>query len=61
MPPYWSLGWHQCRYGYKDLTEVETVVQQYKANNIPLDTMWYAGVLAVTDSFIQCVVKLHTV
>ncbi len=31
----------QCRYGYKDLTEVQTVVQQYKANNIPLDTMWY--------------------
>lgn len=29
-----------CRYGYKDLQEVEAVVANYSAANIPLDTMW---------------------
>jgi alpha-glucosidase (family GH31 glycosyl hydrolase) len=23
MPPYWALGWHQCRYGYQNLQELE--------------------------------------
>eukprot|EP00475_Leptophrys_vorax_P036702 TRINITY_DN6246_c0_g1_i1.p1 TRINITY_DN6246_c0_g1~~TRINITY_DN6246_c0_g1_i1.p1 ORF type:complete len:932 (-),score=235.95 TRINITY_DN6246_c0_g1_i1:106-2901(-) len=40
MPPYWSLGWHQCRYGFHNLSEIEGVVSAYKSNNIPLDTIW---------------------
>ena len=40
MPPYWALGWHQCRYGYSSIWEVEEVVANYSAANIPLDTMW---------------------
>lgn len=38
--PYWALGFQQCRYGYKDLNEVETVVEKYAENKIPLETMY---------------------
>jgi len=40
MPPFWSLGWHQCRYGFRDLDEIKTVVQRYAEAKIPLDTIW---------------------
>ncbi len=39
-PPFWSLGFHQSRWGYKNITALETVIQQYKVNDIPLDTIW---------------------
>jgi len=40
MPPYWALGWHQCRYGYHSIEQTSEVVQNYSLNNLPLDTMW---------------------
>ena len=40
MMPYWSLGYHQCRYGMRDVYEVADVVFNYSAANIPLETMW---------------------
>ena len=35
MPPYWSLGFQLCRYGYKDLDEVKDVVSDMKKYGIP--------------------------
>ena len=35
MPPYWSLGFHLCRYGYKDDNELQTVINRNLAIRIP--------------------------
>ncbi|KAL6229393.1 Alpha/beta-glucosidase agdC [Aspergillus navahoensis] len=40
MVPYWGFGFHQCRYGYRDIFEVAAVVHNYSEANIPLETMW---------------------
>ncbi|XP_024370567.1 alpha-xylosidase 1 isoform X2 [Physcomitrium patens] len=38
--PYWSFGFHQCRWGYETIDEIKDVVANYKKANIPLDTIW---------------------
>ncbi|KAI3326439.1 glycoside hydrolase family 31 protein [Xylariaceae sp. AK1471] len=38
--PYWGLGFHNCRYGYRDAYEVAEVVYNYSQAGIPLETMW---------------------
>ncbi|KAF2770213.1 putative alpha-glucosidase [Teratosphaeria nubilosa] len=37
---YSTFGFHQCRWGYKNWTEVEDVVNNYRAFDIPLEYIW---------------------
>ena len=40
LPPFWSLGFHQCRYGYKKTDEIKNVYQGYMGYELPIDTFW---------------------
>ncbi len=40
IPPFWSLGFHQCRYGYQNSSVLKEVIAKYKKNDLPLDTIW---------------------
>ena len=33
-------GFHQCRWGYRNISMTRNVVENYKKAKIPLDTMW---------------------
>lgn len=40
LPPIWSLGFHQCRWGWRSLDEVKSVVSSFEHADIPLDVVW---------------------
>jgi alpha-glucosidase (family GH31 glycosyl hydrolase) len=40
MPPYWSLGFHLCRWGYGTSNQTQTVVHEMRNLQIPQDVQW---------------------
>lgn len=41
LQQYWTLGFHQCRWGYTSWQELDEVVNNHTRFNIPLETIWY--------------------
>jgi len=40
LPPVFALGYHQCRWNYKDQTDVAAVDAGFEEHNIPYDVLW---------------------
>ena len=40
LPPYWSLGFHLCRYGYKNTQDMKDAFERTTSYQIPLDAQW---------------------
>ena len=40
VPPFWALGYHQSRWGYKNIREFENIIKSFEEYSLPLDTMW---------------------
>lgn len=39
LPPRWALGYHQCRWGYKNEADVLQVLAGFKENDMPLSAL----------------------
>ena len=40
IPALWTLGYHQCRWGYKSEADVREVAAQLRQRQIPADAIW---------------------
>ncbi|XP_061701366.1 lysosomal alpha-glucosidase isoform X6 [Syngnathoides biaculeatus] len=40
MPPYWSLGFHLCRWGYKSTNATREVARRMHDADFPMDVQW---------------------
>ena len=40
MQQFWTFGFHQCRWGYENISVVQSIVDGYREADIPLECMW---------------------
>jgi alpha-glucosidase len=40
MQQYWTLGFHQCHWGWKSIEALREVISNYSAVGIPLESIW---------------------
>jgi len=40
LPPLWSLGYHQSRWGYSSQKELTEIAREFDARALPLDALW---------------------
>ncbi|KAJ1588605.1 hypothetical protein NDA11_002522 [Ustilago hordei] len=38
--PYWSYGFHLCRWGYTNVSSTQAIIDSMRAANIPLEVQW---------------------
>ncbi len=41
LPQLWTLGYHQCRWGYENEDDIRTVAKQMRAHRIPCESVQY--------------------
>ena len=41
LVPLFVFGYHQCKWGYKDLDDMENVTRKFNELNIPYDVIWF--------------------
>lgn len=40
LPPVWSLGYHQCRWGYRSADDLNRLRRRFREEKIPVDGLW---------------------
>ncbi len=40
MPPFWSFGFHLCRWGYSNTKEIRDLYNKFFDQDLPIDTFW---------------------
>ena len=40
LPPFWTMGYHQSRWGYGNIQSLQNVILNFQKNDLPLDTLW---------------------
>ncbi|MDA3875024.1 MAG: DUF5110 domain-containing protein [Kiritimatiellae bacterium] len=40
LPPVWSLGYHQCRWGYRSASDLMDLKTRFRQEGIPVDGLW---------------------
>lgn len=54
MPPYWALGFHNCRYGYHNVATLEAVVANYSSAKVNMDMcVECTCVLVISSTFFR--------
>ena len=41
LPALWTLGYHQCRWGYKSADDFRAVARELRARQLPADALWF--------------------
>lgn len=41
VPPVWSIGYHQCRWGYRSEADFIALKEHFKRHDIPVSALWY--------------------
>ena len=41
VPPLWSLGHHQCRWGYRTAAEFRALKENFRKFDVPVSALWY--------------------
>lgn len=41
LPPLWSMGYHQCRWGYQTDGEFRALAENFRKHDLPVSAFWY--------------------